>query len=72
MKKTSKLLCFLLSVSLILSCLPVMGVFADVGTNGFYCDFDEIPLRALGDAAVSTTEFMTEGLPSWIIQTALS
>lgn len=62
MKKTTKLLCFLLSASLILSCLPAMGVLADVAANGFYCDFDEIPLRALGDAAVSTTEFMTEGL----------
>ncbi|MBR5506340.1 MAG: hypothetical protein IKV73_08595 [Clostridia bacterium] len=62
MKKTSKLLCFLLSALLILPCLPAMSVSAAIGTNGFYCDFDDIPVREVGAAALDNSYFMSEGL----------
>lgn len=62
MKKTTKLLCLLLSVSLILSCLPAMAAPTAIAANGSYCDFDDIPLRAVGAEAVNSSYFTSEGL----------
>ena len=62
MKKTTKLLCLLLSVSLILSCLPTMGIFAAIGANGSYCDFNSIPTRAVGATALDSSVFTGTGL----------
>ena len=62
MKKTTKLLCLLLSVSLILSCLPAMGISAAIGANGSYCDFDNIPLREVGETSVDSSYFANDGL----------
>ncbi|MBR5506339.1 MAG: hypothetical protein IKV73_08590 [Clostridia bacterium] len=62
MKKTTKLLCLLLSVSLILSCLPAMAAPTAIAANGVYCDFGAIPERAVGAEALDSSHFTGTGL----------